>query len=99
MNKILVNDKTIIGNKDTKKYVEKMPDYDTAFEAKYVSTSGDEIFRDFSLQVFDFCLNDAVEQPWSYGSYQFYSMDEEKHQYQVLTYVNATSPFSTMIYP
>ena len=49
MNRILVNEKTIIGEKDTRKYVEKMPNFNKSFEAKYVSTDGHEIFRDFSL--------------------------------------------------
>ena len=26
-------------------------------------------------------------------------MDEEKHHYKFMTYVNITSPFSTMVYP
>lgn len=40
MNKILVNEKTIIGEKDTKKWVEKMPKYPEAFQADYANTEG-----------------------------------------------------------
>ena len=46
-NKILVNEKTIIGDKDTKKWVEKIPKIDEAFEVSYVSTEGQEIFLDY----------------------------------------------------
>ena len=81
LHRIVANEKTVVGDRDTKKYIEKMPKYEESFETTYVSTEGHEIFRDFSMQVFDFCMNDAAEQPWSYGSYQFYDMDEDKHQY------------------
>lgn len=46
-NKILVNEKTIIGDKDTKKWIESLPKYDEAFEVSYVSTEGQEIFLDY----------------------------------------------------
>ena len=100
-NKILVNEKTIIGDKDTKKWIESLPKYDEAFEVSYVSTEGQEIFLDYHDQIFDhFTTQESSgDQPWSYGSYQFYDMDEEKNKYMFLTHVNLTSPFSTLLYP
>ena len=47
----------------------------------------------------NFCIYDAVEQPWSYGAYEFYEMDEEKHRYSILSYMNITSPLSTAFFP
>lgn len=44
-------------------------------------------------------MNDATEWPWSYGSFQFYEMDEQRHMYKFITYVNITSPFVTQAYP
>ena len=96
---ILVNEKTQVGGVDTKKYIEKMPKYDEIFEASYVDTAGDEDFLGFHNRVFDFCVNTAVERPWSLGSFQFYEMDEDKHQYKIMSYVNTTSTFSTGVYP
>ena len=100
-NKILVNEKTIIGDKDTKKWVEKIPKIDEAFEVSYVSTEGQEIFLDYYDQIYDHFTTQekSGEKPWSYGSYQFYDMDEENNKYMFLTHVNLTSPFSTLLYP
>ena len=98
-NKILVNEKTQINNVDTKKWIERLPMYEEAFEPTYISTEGDENFYNFNAEVFDYCMNDANEYPWSYGSYQFYEMDEEKHQYKFVSYVNVTSPFVTQAFP
>ena len=40
-NKILVNERTQVDNVDTKKWIEKMPMYQEAFEPTYISTEGD----------------------------------------------------------
>ena len=68
-----------MGGLDTKKWVERLPMFEEAFEPTYVSTAGDEDFYPFRDAVFDYCLNEANEQPWSYGSYQFYEMDDVNH--------------------
>ena len=44
-------------------------------------------------------MNDAYEYPWSYGSYQLYEMDEERHSYKFLTFVNLTESFSKQLCP
>ena len=85
-NKILVNEKTQVGNLDTKKWIEKLPMYEEAFEPTYVSTENDEDFYNFNQMVYDYCMNDASEYPWSYASYHFYEMDEEKHVYKFATF-------------
>ena len=79
MNKILVNEKTQIDALDTKKWIEKLPMYEDKFDATYISTEGDEDFYHFNSEVFDYCENNANEFPWSYGSYQFYEMNEDRH--------------------
>ena len=47
----------------------------------------------------NFCINDAVDRPWSYGAYEFFEMDEDKHRYTILSYMNITSPLSTALFP
>ena len=97
-NKIMVNEKTQVGDVDTKKYIEKMENIE-AFEPTYVDTAGDETFKGFHNRTLDYSINNASDFPWSYGSYQFFEMDEEKHQYKILSYVNVTSPYSALLYP
>lgn len=96
---ILVNEKTVIGEQDTKKWIEKLPNYEESFDPTYISTKDDKDYFKFNQEVNDYCKNNVTEWPWSYGSYQFYEMDEEKNQYKILSYVNSTSPFSTLLYP
>ena len=100
MNKILVNEKTIIGERDTKKYVEKLPKYPESYDASYANTEGQQSFLEFHDQIFDqFSSGEDSERPWSYGSYEFYDMNEETNQYLFMAHVNLTSPFSTLVYP
>ena len=68
-NKILVNERTQVDNLDTKKWIEKMPMYQEAFEPTYISTEGDQDFYNFNYEIYDYCMNDATEWPWSYGSF------------------------------
>jgi len=95
----LVNSKTQIGGKDTKKWIEKIPMAAEAFETTYIDTTGDDNFYPFEDALYDFGIETANEQPWSLGAYQFYEMDEKRHKYKMLTYCNTTSPFSTGLFP
>jgi len=97
--KILANERTQIGDVDTKKFIDLMPMGEYAFDTTYTNTTGDEKFYGFNNKLYDYCVNEAVEFPWSYGAYQFYEMDDEKKKYKFLTYVNVTSPFATQLYP
>ena len=98
-NKILVNEETIIGGKDTKRWVERLPMYEEAFEPTYVSTANHSDFYPFYDALLEYCQDEASERPWSYGSYELYEMDDEKHQYKFLSYVNATSPQAANTWP
>ena len=73
--------------------------YQEAFNVTYIDTEGDSDFYNFYDKHQDYCLNDAYEYPWSYGSYQLYEMDEERHSYKFLTFVNLTESFSKQLYP
>ena len=67
--KVLVNERTQVGGQDTKKWMEKLPMYEEAFDITYVNTDNDPDFYHFNDEVQDFCINEAQEYPWSYGSY------------------------------
>ena len=96
---ILVNEKTIIGNKDTKVWIDNLPESESTFAPTYIDTSDHTDYYDFYEAIYEYCKNDAIEKPWSLGSYQFYEMDEDIHRYKILTHVNATSPHSPGLYP
>lgn len=65
----------------------------------YINTDDDPDFYNFENQLYDYCINNAYEYPWSYGSYQFYDMDEDRHSYKFISYVNITDPFTTQYFP
>lgn len=74
----MVNERTQVGGIDTKKWVENLPQ-SSYFEPTFIDTDGDVNYFDFDQDVYDYCMANATEFPWSYGSYQFYEMNEEKH--------------------
>ena len=67
-NKLLVNERTQVGGFNTTKWIEHLPEAER-FEPTYFDTYGDENFYRFNSEVYDYCVNNATEFPWSYGSY------------------------------
>ena len=95
---LLVNEKTQLGKKDTKKWIEKLPMASEAFHPTYIDPQLDSTFQGFEDSLAKFSEETALERPWALGAYQFYEMDEEHHKYKILSYSNLTAPFSTSLY-
>ena len=50
-NKVLVNEKTQVGGLDTRKWIEKLPMYEDAWDITYVNTDNDPDFYHFNDEV------------------------------------------------
>lgn len=96
---LLVNKKTQIGGQDTKKWIDKLPMSAKAFEATYIDTSEHKDFYGFRDALYEFSTETISEQPYSQGAYQFFEMDEDRHKYKILSYMNLTAPYSTSLFP
>ena len=69
------------------------------YKPTYFNSTKNTDYYPFEQELSDWGSIKDTEQPWTYGSYQLFEMDEKRHKYKVITYVNMTSPFSTMLYP
>lgn len=57
---LLVNKKTQVGNKDTSRWIDKMPLAAEAFEPKYIDTAGDKDYYGFENALFEFSTEEAT---------------------------------------
>ena len=56
-----MNEKTQVGGKDTKRWIQKLPMSDEAFQPTYIDTSDHKDFFGFENALFDFCVNEATQ--------------------------------------
>ena len=97
---ILVNEKTIDGGVPVEDIIKFFPDSENAFEPVYRPHNDTETdYMGFREEVFQYSAFKRGEQPYNMGCYLFYKMDRETHDYQIMTFFNATSYHSMNLFP
>ena len=96
----MVNNVTIQGEVPVDGVMDYFPDFESAFKPTYLPMNVSETFYDsYRDEVFDFSVNAVSEDPYNLGSYLFYKMDRENHDYQIMTFFNITSYHSINLFP
>lgn len=73
-----------------------LPNATTAFDVKLIDESMN--YTEFYDAVFEY-RNELPLFPYRYGSYQIYEANRQTQNYAIVSYINATSPDATAMFP
>ena len=59
----------------------------------------DSTYFSFKDRVYEFSTEECGERPYNLGSYLFYKMDRESHDYQMFTFVNISTYHGWNLFP
>jgi hypothetical protein len=97
---ILVYNETVNGGIPTADILKYFPDFENAFEPIYEPMNYDDpTYYSFKDRVFEYSTVDRGERPYNLGSYLFYKMDRENHDYQMFTFFNTTTYHGVSLFP
>ena len=73
-----------------------LPNATTAFDVKLIDETMN--YTEFYNAVYEY-RNELPLFPYRYGSFQIYQANKQSQLYQIVSYINATSPDATAMFP